>query len=193
MPNLRAAAYIRVSTSDQDVQNQLPDVRQHIARVGWTLIETYADEGVSGKKASRPAFDRMMQDARDGKIDAIVTVKLDRIGRSVGHLYRIIEELRSLNVELICTSQDINTCTPTGKLLFAVLAAMAEFESDLISERTKTAMRVARDIRHKHVGRPVIQIDQEEVRRLRRSGLSIQATARQLGIAENTLRSRLSA
>lgn len=186
----RAGAYIRVSSDRQDVQNQLPDLERHIQHQNWTLVETYADEGISGKTTSRPGFDRMMEDARAGKLDVIVCYKLDRIGRSVSHLYRTIEELRSLNVGFVCTTQNIDTSSPTGKLLFGVLALMAEFESDLISERTKSAMAVSRKV--KHVGRPPIRIDLEEAGRLRR-GFGFGYAARQIGVSESTLRRRLTA
>jgi len=96
----RAAAYARVSTADQEPENQLVVVRAFAAARGWHVTE-FVDHGVSGTKDSRPALDAMLTAARRRRLDVILITKLDRLGRSLRHLVNVAAELEALGVDLV--------------------------------------------------------------------------------------------
>src|SRR2546423_4757007 len=123
----RAAVYARVSTSDQTPENQLAALRAFVGARGWQTTE-YVDHGVSGAKERRPALDALLATARSRKVDVVVCVKLDRLARSTHHLVTLVKELEVLGVDLVVLDQAIDTTTPSGRLLFHMLAAIAEFE-----------------------------------------------------------------
>jgi DNA invertase Pin-like site-specific DNA recombinase len=184
---MRAAIYVRVSTSEQTVEPQLVALHEYAERRGLAVLETYQDEGVSGAKTHRPALDRLLRDARRRRFDLVVVVKLDRLARSVRHLCNITAELEALGVDLAVLDQGIDTSTPSGRLLFHTLAAVAEFERDLIKERTLAGLRAARR-RGRRLGRPRAQVDRLELIRGLRRGDSVSALARHLGVARSTVR-----
>lgn len=130
--------YARVSTRDQHPDAQ----KRRLIDVGCDPAYIWIDEGVSGKFASRPEWDKCLAYLRPG--DTLVTVKLDRIGRSIKNLIDVVTTLQERGVDLVVLDQQIDTSTPTGKLIFHVLAAIAEFERDLISERTMDGLAAAR-------------------------------------------------
>src|SRR5205823_11255826 len=137
---------------DQTPETQLESLRAYAAARGWIATE-FVDHGISGAKEKRPALDGMMATARARKIDVIACVKLDRLARSTHHLVTLAKELEALGVELVVLDQAIDTTTPAGRLLFHVLAAIAEFERDLIRERVIAGVRRAR-AQGRHLGRP---------------------------------------
>lgn len=141
----KCAIYARVSTEEQNPEIQTKELETYIFKKGSGLYKTYVDK-VSGTKDSRPALNEMMFDMRKGMFNAIVVYKLDRLGRSLKHLLTVCEELHNKNVTLIVTSQNIDTSTASGKLLFNILGSVAEFEKELISERTKLGQRNAKNI-----------------------------------------------
>jgi DNA invertase Pin-like site-specific DNA recombinase len=132
---------------------QVRDLRQIAERRGFEVVREYFDEGVSGAKSSRPALDEMLADAKRGKFRVLLVWKLDRLGRSLAHLVRLLEDLRACNVELVSFSEGLDFTTTTGKLLYQVLSAFAEFERDCIRERVRAGMRNARS-KGKRIGRP---------------------------------------
>ena len=150
----------------------------------------YVDHGVSGRKDRRPALDDMMAAARRREIDAVCCVKLDRLARSVRHLSQLAAELEALSIDLIVLDQSIDTSTPSGRLPFNVLGSIAEFEADLIRDRTRAGLQAARR-RGKRLGRPRTYLDVGKARRLLSSGLSQVETAKRLGVARTTLRDAL--
>jgi DNA invertase Pin-like site-specific DNA recombinase len=149
--------YARVSkgNGEQNLENQLHDLRALAKLKGWKIIREYVDHA-SGSTESRPQFDRMMRDLTKGLIDAqaLLVWKIDRLGRSVKHLFNIIDELKKAEVAFISWSDNIDLSTPTGELIFGVLAAVAQFELSLIRERTKAGLRKAR-AEGKILGRPI--------------------------------------
>jgi DNA invertase Pin-like site-specific DNA recombinase len=139
---MRVALYARVSRADkdQDPENQLRKLREYAIRQGY---ETYAEfhDYISGAAQVKPALEKMLREGRARHYDAVLIVRLDRLGRSTKQLLTMLEDLDRFGVALICTDQQIDTKSPAGKLLFTVLGAVAELELDLIRERTKTDYR----------------------------------------------------
>ncbi len=179
---MRAALYARVSTADQHNAIQVRELTEYVQRRGWELAATYQDQ-ISGAKASRPGLDKLMADARQRRFDVVLVWKLDRFGRSLVHCVSGIQELASLGVRFIATSQGLDTdeSNPASKLLLHILAAVAQFERELIRERTIAGIRVAQ-ANGKHVGRPKRVFRRDELVRLREDGQSWRAIASQLGI-----------
>jgi DNA invertase Pin-like site-specific DNA recombinase len=182
---MRIATYSRVSTLNQDTDMQTRELREYCARRGWDLVHEYVDEGVSGAKESRPALNSLMLDARKRRFDAIAVWKFDRMARSVTHLLRVLEEFRSLGIEFISLSESIDTSTPTGKMVFTVLGAVAELERSLISERVRAGLRNAR-AKGKTLGRPKCDVSRSEIQRLRAQGASWRVIGRNLGVSATT-------
>lgn len=141
----KCAIYARVSTEEQNPEIQTKELETYVFNNKLGKAVSYVDV-VSGTKDSRPALNDMMFDMRKGLFDAIVVYKLDRLGRSLKHLITICEEFHNKNVTLIVTSQNIDTSTASGKLLFNILGSVAEFERELISERTKLGQKKNRHL-----------------------------------------------
>ena len=182
---MRVALYVRVSTSDQDSELQLVELRRYAAARGWSVAEEFVDHGVSGSLASRPALDRLRAAARRRDVDAVVVWRFDRFSRSITDLVASLEEFRTLGVAFVSIHEQIDTGSPTGRVVFAVVAAMAEFEREILRERVRAGMARARE-RGVRLGRP-LKLDALEVLRLRRDGLSVRAIARTVGAPASTV------
>ncbi len=184
----RAALYARVSTSEQTVDPQLDALREYARARGLEVIEEFVDQGVSGAKDRRPALDRLLKDARRRRFDLVACVKLDRLARSVRHLTTLAAEFEALGIGLVVLDQAIDTTTPSGRLLFHVLGAIAEFERDLIRELTAAGMRAAR-MRGKRIGRPraITGSSTFALERGLAEGRSIRCLARELGVSRATV------
>lgn len=190
---LRAALYARVSTvgHGQDVGLQLDELRQVAAQRGWEVVGTYEDAGVSGAKASRPALDRLLDDARAGRFDLVAVWKLDRLARSVAHLLAITESLRTWGVGLVSVRDaHVDTTTPAGRFTLQILGAVAELERSLIQERVVAGIRRAQAA-GKHCGRPRKDIDLRPAVALLKEGRGLKDVARILKVPRATLRRRL--
>ncbi len=142
---MKVAIYCRVSTEEQDAGKQESELREFCNNRGYEIFKVYVDV-VSGSKDSRPDLNLMMQDAYSHLFDAVIIWKLDRLGRSLQHLLDIANKFKLWKIDIICKTQDIDTSTPNGKLLFSIFGAVAEFERDLIRERTKMGMRNAKNV-----------------------------------------------
>jgi len=149
---MRVAIYVRVSTEEQNPENQTNELQKYAQRMEYQVFGTYIDR-CSGLKDSRPEFNRLLEDMRRMRFDAILVWKLDRIGRSLQHLLNLLQEMDSKKVDFICLTQNIDTTSASGRLLFNLLGAFAQFESSLISERTKAGMDRAKR-QGKNIGRP---------------------------------------
>lgn len=182
---MRVALYARVSTSDQDSELQLVELRRYAAARSWVVVEEFVDQGVSGSLASRPALDRLRAAARRRDVDAVVVWRFDRFSRSITDLVASLEEFRTLGVAFISIHEQIDTGSPTGRVVFAVVAAMAEFEREILRERVRAGMAHARE-RGVRLGRP-LKLDALEVLRLHKDGLSVRAIARSVGAAASTV------
>ena len=189
---LTPALYARVSTQDQDCAGQIRELREFCERRGWKVKpeHEYIDQGISGSKAKRPGLDALMDAAFHRRIDCILVVKVDRFGRSVLHFTQQLQLLASYGVRFIATSQAIDTDvnSPVAGLLMRILAAVAEFERDMIRERTISGLRNAR-ANGRIGGRPRREFDASRVARMREEGLSWQTISRKMGgIPISTLR-----
>lgn len=140
---MRAALYARVSTNDQEPENQLAELRRYATARGWTTVE-FIDRGVSGAKDRRPALDAMVIEAKRRKIDVVVCWRLDRLGRNLRHLVTLLEDLSALGVAFVSLNEGIDATTPAGRLQMAVLGAIAQFERERIAERVKAGLARAR-------------------------------------------------
>ncbi|GMV42234.1 MAG: putative resolvase/invertase/recombinase [Myxococcales bacterium] len=191
--NPRVALYARVSTSGhgQDVGLQLDELRQVARQRGWKVVEEFIDEGISGAATSRPALDRMLEQARWGRLDLVVVWKLDRLGRSLQHLLSILDELQHLGVGFVSVRDSgIDTTSATGRLLLHLLAAFAEYEKALIQERVVAGVRRAQS-QGTHCGRPVVDLDLRPAVSMLNSGYGLKAISKCLGVSRATLRRRL--
>jgi DNA invertase Pin-like site-specific DNA recombinase len=173
--------YARVSTRDQHPEAQ----GDRLKAAG--CAEIFTDKGASGAKASRPEWDKCLAYLRPG--DQLVTVKLDRIGRSVRNLVDIIAGLEERKVDLVVLDQAIDTSTASGRLVFHVFAAIAEFERELIIERTKDGL-AATTARGRQGGRKR-KLTPEQITTVRKmraaGGHSIGEIARAFGVSRQTV------
>jgi DNA invertase Pin-like site-specific DNA recombinase len=186
---MRAAVYARVSTTNhgQDPGVQLREFSDYAERRGWTVAGEYVDVGISGAKDRRPELDRLMADAHRRKFDVVVVWKFDRFARSVSHLLRALENFQALGIEFVSLTEGVDTSTPTGKMVFTVLGAVAELERSLIAERVKAGLRNAR-AKGKRLGRPKVVSDPARIAALRNSGLGWKKIARELGVGVSTVK-----
>jgi DNA invertase Pin-like site-specific DNA recombinase len=183
---MKTAAYARVSTNNgQDPELQLRELREYCQRRTWDLVTEYVDTGISGAKDSRPELNRLVADAHHRRFDAVVVWKFDRFARSVSHLLRALEDFRSLGIEFVSLSEQVDTSTPTGKMVFTVLGAVAELERSLIAERVKAGLRNAR-AKGTRLGRPPTGVDLGTISRLRAEGATWRAVGRKLGVSAAT-------
>jgi len=185
----RVAVYARVSTTNhgQDALAQTRELEQFARAREWTISGTYIDEGVSGSKDSRPQLNQLMADAHKRRFDVVCVWRFDRFARSVSHLLRALETFRALGIDFVSFSEQMDTSTPTGKMVFTVLGAVAELERTLIAERVRAGLRNAK-AKGKRLGRPSVIVDASTIGRLRAQGLSWVKIALELGVGEGTVR-----
>lgn len=171
--------YARVSTKQQSLQSQ----RIALSQAGASVI---VEEKVSGVAAARPLFEELMQTLDEG--DTLVVTRLDRLGRSMQHLVATVESLAGRGVVVRSLHESIDTGSANGKLLLSMFAALAQFERDLIAERTKAGLAAAKSA-GKQLGRPrALSIEQQTAARdLRSQGYSYAAIARTLEVAKSTV------
>jgi DNA invertase Pin-like site-specific DNA recombinase len=183
----RVALYSRVSTHHgQDPELQLRELREYAEARGLTIVQEYTDVGFSGSKDSRPALNQLMADARRRRFDSVLVWKLDRFGRSLRHLVNALAELEALGVAFVSFRDNLDLSTPSGRLMFQIIGAMAEFERSLIQERVKAGLRNAR-AKGKKLGRPRTAIDESRVEKLRDAGASWRAIAAEMGVGVGTV------
>jgi DNA invertase Pin-like site-specific DNA recombinase len=186
-PIRRVALYARVSTlhGQQDPEMQLSELREYATRRGLSIHEEYVDQGVSGSKESRPALNRLMSDAQRCRFDAVLVWKIDRFGRSLKHLVNSLADLSAYGIAFISLRDNLDLSTPSGRRMFQIIGAMAEFERALIQERVRAGLRNAR-AKGKRIGRPRQEVDPRKVLELRGQGLSWREVSARLGIGLGT-------
>lgn len=141
----KAAIYARVSTQEQHIKKQVEICQEFCKNNGYLDPIIYMDT-ISGATQSRPAFNRLLEDLRKYKFRVLIVTKLDRVGRSLQHLISIMDELQKKKVEFVAVTQNIDTTTPSGRLQWQIMGAFAEFEREIIRERTKEGMRNAKNV-----------------------------------------------
>jgi len=164
---------------------QSREIREYCQRRGWPLVDEYVDAGISGTKERRPQLDRLIADAHKRKFAVVVFWKFDRFARSVSHLLRALENFRALGIEFVSLSEQVDTSTPTGKMIFTVLGAVAELERSLIAERVRAGLRNAR-AKGKRLGRPTKQVNTAQIAALRAQGVPWRRIGAQLGVSPAT-------
>ncbi len=181
---IRAALYHRVSTTDQDSASARHELRQAAMARGMTIVLEVEETG-SGGRNDRPGLQRVMDAARRGKLDAVLVWKLDRYGRSALDLLANIKALEDAGVRFLAVTQSIDIKAggdAMSRLIITVLAAIAEFERDLIRSRTKLGLARVR-AEGRQLGRPRVHVDIDLATALRASGLSYAAISAQLGVS----------
>jgi DNA invertase Pin-like site-specific DNA recombinase len=183
----RVAIYARISTTNhgQDVSLQTRELEQFAIARGWRVVGSYLDAGVSGAKDSRPQLNRLMADAHRRRFDVVCVWRFDRFARSVSHLLRALETFKALGVDFISFSEQMDTSTPAGKMVFTVLGAVAELERSLVAERVKAGLRNAR-AKGKRLGRPRVDVDASAIAVLRAQGRSWREITLETGISKGT-------
>jgi len=180
---MRAAIYARVSTSDQEPENQLQELRRYAEARGWTAVE-YIDRGVSGAKDRRPSLDRLVGDARRRRFDVLVVWRLDRLGRNLKHLVTLLEDVQALGVAFVSLGEGIDCTTAAGRLQLHVLAALAEFERARIAERVRAGLARVR-ASGKRLGRPAASLGLADI--MRTAHLSVREAAATLGVSRSVM------
>ncbi len=188
----RVALYARVSTRDQSPDLQLDALRSLAAQRGWTVAGEYIDHGVSGTRTKRPALDKLMRDVHRGAVDVVAVWKFDRFARSTQHLVTALNDFRTVGVEFVSVQDGIDTSTAAGRMVFGVIASLAEFERELIVERVKAGMAAAHR-RGRRAGRPRVRVDVVRARALLAEGVSLRQIAVKLGVGGATVRRALAA
>ncbi len=190
MTKKRVAIYARVSTDGQTVENQTRELRAVARRHGWKIVETFTDNGVSGAKgrAQRPGYDRLCQAVTRREVDLVACWSVCRLGRSLQHLVTFLGELQAKGCDLYLHVQGLDTSTPSGRAMFAMLSVFSEFERSMVSERTRAGMRRAKAA-GKHIGRPreVSPLKARLILADRKAGQSYRKVAKRYGVSDATV------
>jgi DNA invertase Pin-like site-specific DNA recombinase len=188
---VRCAIYGRVSTAEQNVEVQVTELRALAAARGWEIVKVYTDVGISGAKASRPGLDAMLADAESSRYDTLLTWKIDRVGRSLPNLLQVLERLTAAGVAFESLQDPgLSTTSASGNLMVAIIGAFAAYERNLLIERTKAGVAMAKS-KGKHCGRPQRALDLRAANLLLEQGQSVRAVATMLGVPRATLQRRL--
>jgi DNA invertase Pin-like site-specific DNA recombinase len=188
---MRIAIYARVSTLiGQSPEMQLAELREYASRRDWEIFGEYVDSGISGLKESRPELNRLMSDVHLRCFDVVLCWKVDRFGRSLKHLVNALADLESYGVAFVSLRDNLDLSTPSSRLMFQIIGAMAEFERSLIQERVRAGLRNAK-LKGKTLGRPPLPLDRDRIARLRACGASIREISAQLEVSTATIHKAL--
>jgi len=188
---MNVVGYCRVSTKDQDLTIQEEAIKKLCEYRKFTLLNIYMDKA-SGKNTEREYFQKMLAALKDNTkgIEGVVIYKLDRIGRSIRNLLEIVDFLSKENIQLITVVDNIDTTTAQGRLFFSISAAFAEYEREMINERTQTGIRYAREAGTKF-GRPIKKVSLSEIRHKLAMGVPKSKLCKEYGIGRSTLYKKL--
>jgi DNA invertase Pin-like site-specific DNA recombinase len=176
--------YVRVSTDNQNLNNQIQVLTDVARQRGWQVVEIYSDQGISGAKGKdkRPGFRKLCKDANQGKIDMVACWAVDRLSRSLQDLVSFFGEMAAINVGLYIHQQAVDSTTPSGKAMLQMSGVFAEFERAMLLERINAGIARARRA-GKVFGRPKVSPQVEAaVRSHRAAGVGIVRTARLCGV-----------
>lgn len=179
---MKVAIYVRVSTSDQNPEAQLSELRDYAKQRKFTVHREYIDQAVTGvveKRKRHTAYDDLIADARRLRFKCVLVWKFDRFARSLVALLDALKTFEALGIDFISATQAIDTTTPMGRFFFSIVGAFAEFEREMIMERTRIGIDNAR---RKGVifGRPRDPDVEAQIRRLKEEGLGIRAIGRRV-------------
>lgn len=189
--DMRVVLYTRVSTRGQDTALQQTALTQYCQARGFEIVGEFTDTASGAKQSDRPGLESMLKSLKNGHAQAVVVYKLDRLGRSVRDLLRIVDEFNNLNVEFISMNDSIDTSTPTGKLVFHVVAAFAEFERDVIVSRCAAGRQQAISDGTATFGRPRRNLDVEAIIRKAAAGVPIAQIARKHKVSRPVITARI--
>lgn len=177
----RIAIYARVSTDEQSADAQLRDLREYVNNRGWNQAQEYIDEGISGSKDSRPAWNELWDAIQKGRTKTLVVHALDRLGRSLPHLVQIITTCVDKNVNLVSFRENLDLSTAQGRMIAGIFSVLAEYELAMIRERTRCGMRAAK-ARGSQIGPRKRFFDKERATQLRDEGWGQIKIAKELGV-----------
>lgn len=189
----KALIYSRVSTSDkgQNPEVQCSELRRFVLAREWDLYDSIVDHGFSGGTDKRPGLKWLLELVRSRKVDIVIVTKLDRLARSLRHLVSLLDEFTALGVQFISIKDQIDMTTAGGRLMLHIIGAFAEFERNLIRERTLAGLAYAKS-QGKILGRPKMR-DDEAINALKLEGLSQSAIQKRLGVSKGAIWRALSA
>ena len=188
----RVAIYARVSTKDQSTEGQVAQLMAYCQARGWADVAVFRDDGISGVRDNRPELDKLRERMLHGEFESVVVSKMDRLGRSLGMILRFWDEADAAGVRVIVVDQGIDTSTPAGRLQRNMLAALAEFERELILERTRAGIARARALGKKFgAPRRIPESVAREVRARRDRGESLRMISQRMNIKLGGVRSVL--
>ena len=184
---MKVAIYSRVSTHDQDEQLQVPRLRDFCQRLGYEIYQEYSDVA-SGKNANRPGWKALLSDARRREFDAVIVVKLDRIMRSLTQLLDVLNDFEKRRISIITLDQGtIDMSSANSRLQISIIAMVAEWEREIIGERTREALR-AKKARGEVLGRSPAKFNVRMAALMRIDGKSWKQIAERLGVNPSTLK-----
>ena len=181
----RCGIYLRVSQDSQTTANQFHILQEVAERSGWTIVEVFEDQGISGAKGrdKRPGYDALMKAVHRREIDMVAAFAVDRLGRSLNDLVAFLSDIQARGCDLYLHQQSVDTSTPSGRMLFGLLSVFSEFERELVRARVNASLDRAR-ARGVRLGRPPIApIDLEPVRKRLQKGQSIRVIAKATGFS----------
>jgi len=192
---MKCAIYSRTSTDRQTITNQLNVLREIAERKGYEIVDEFADEGISGAKGrnERKGFDNLITGAVKKDFDLILVWSVDRLGRSLQDLVSFLNEIKSVNCNLYIHQSGLDTSTPTGSAMFAMIGIFAELERSIIKNRVIAGQQRAK-LEGKHIGRPSKSVDKvvvEKVLKMRSQGIGIRKIATENSLGVNTIYSLL--
>jgi DNA invertase Pin-like site-specific DNA recombinase len=185
----RVAIYTRVSTDGQTVENQLRELQAVADRLGWTVVATFSDQGISGAKGrdQRSGLDLLLRGVARKEFDMVAVWSVDRLGRSLQHLVSFLSEINARCVDLYLHTQGLDTSTPAGRALFGMLSVFSEFERAILVDRVKAGVNRAK-AQGKHCGRPPLApAKAEAIRKLLGTGMSLAQIAKKVGVGVGTV------
>jgi DNA invertase Pin-like site-specific DNA recombinase len=182
----KVAIYTRVSTTDQTVENQQIALREYAEKRGWNIYREYSDVA-SGAKEDRKELKELMSEAKKRKFDVVLVWKFDRFARSLIHLLTALKTFEEIGVDFMSLQDSIDTTTSSGRLMFSVIGAFAQFERDIIRERTILGLNRAKSKGIKLGRRKLDYNIQQQIGELKSKGLSLQKIADKLGIAKGSV------
>ncbi len=184
---MKVAIYTRVSTNKQDTDSQIGILREYAERRGWEIFSIYQEKVSGSGKKKRPQFQKMMKEARQRKFDIVLVFRFDRFSRSVKELIDALEEFKALGIDFVSYSENIDTTTPTGRLMFQIFSAFAEFERNIIRERIMAGLEKAKK-KGKKLGRRKKKLNVELIVKLKQAGWGYRRIAKKFKVSHMTIK-----